>query len=40
MLSKRSKVYAVYVDTDNDIKNHDLSGDDQKGFSVGMIHKF
>ncbi|OOZ00046.1 porin [Solemya velum gill symbiont] len=40
MLSKRSKVYAVYVDTDNDIKNHYLSGDDQKGFSVGMIHKF
>ncbi|OOZ42436.1 porin [Solemya elarraichensis gill symbiont] len=39
-LSKRSKVYAVYVDTDNDIKNHDLDDDEQKGFSLGMIHNF
>ncbi len=38
-LSKRSKVYAVYVDSD-DTSLNGYDGDDGYGFSAGMIHNF
>ncbi len=38
--SKRSKVYLIYADSDINLHGTNFSGQEQDGFSLGMVHKF
>jgi len=39
-LSKRTKAYILYADSENGLRTEKSKGVDAKGFSAGMVHKF